>query len=38
MKETSYLSWIDKGTSRKFIIAKNNNKFVRFTRNVPKHK
>ncbi|EJR55877.1 hypothetical protein IIM_00969 [Bacillus cereus VD107] len=28
MKETSYLSWIDKGTSRKFIIAKNNNKFV----------
>ncbi|MFD6509779.1 FBP domain-containing protein, partial [Bacillus sp. NPDC060175] len=28
MKETSYLSWIDKGTSRKFIIAKNNNRFV----------
>ncbi|KWU55955.1 elongation factor G-binding protein [Bacillus mycoides] len=28
MKETSYLSWIDKGTSRKFIIAKSNNKFV----------
>ncbi|QWH17191.1 elongation factor G-binding protein [Bacillus mycoides] len=28
MKETSYLSWIDKGTSKKFIIAKNNNKFV----------
>ncbi|MGG0188415.1 FusB/FusC family EF-G-binding protein [Bacillus rhizoplanae] len=24
MKETSYLSWIDKGTNRKFIIARNN--------------
>ena len=28
MKETSYLSWIDKGTSRKFIIGRNQNKFV----------
>ncbi len=29
MKEISYLSWIDKGSSRKFIIAKNDkNKFV----------
>ena len=29
MKELSYLSWIDKGSSRKFIIAKNDkNKFV----------
>ncbi|CAG9613606.1 hypothetical protein BACCIP111899_02825 [Bacillus rhizoplanae] len=28
MKEMSYLGWIDKGTSRKFIIAKNKNKFV----------
>ena len=23
MKEISYLSWVDKGSSRKFIIAKN---------------
>ncbi|MFD0771336.1 FusB/FusC family EF-G-binding protein [Bacillus sp. CGMCC 1.60114] len=28
MKETSYLSWIDKGTNRKFIITRNNNKLV----------
>ncbi|MEH7462427.1 FusB/FusC family EF-G-binding protein [Bacillus thuringiensis] len=28
MKETSYLSWIDKGTNRKFIIARKDNKFV----------
>ncbi len=26
MKELSYLSWIDKGSSRKFIIAKNDKK------------
>ncbi|PHA02296.1 elongation factor G-binding protein [Bacillus pseudomycoides] len=28
MKETSYLSWIDKGTNRKLIITRNNNKLV----------
>lgn len=26
MKEISYLSWVDKGSSRKFIIAKNDKK------------
>ena len=28
MKEMSYLGWIDKGTGRKFIVAKAKNKFV----------
>ncbi|MBO1624647.1 FusB/FusC family EF-G-binding protein [Bacillus arachidis] len=28
MKEMSYLGWVDKGTGKKFIIAKNRNKFV----------
>lgn len=28
MKETSYLSWIDKGSNRKFIIARKDNKLV----------
>ena len=38
MKEISYLSWIDKGSSRKFIIAKNDKKICWSARNVPKFK